>query len=290
MMHKVALVVALVPGLVLAGTTGAAAQALDGRLKQIAATKSIAIAHRTDAAPFSFLDANREPAGFTIDLCRRVVASIEKQLGVSGLKVKYVPVTTQTRFEAIAKGQADLECGASTITLARMKTVDFSSVVFMNTTGLLARSATGAKSLPDLAGKRIAAVRGTSNERALANQLARQQVKATVVPMGSSDEAIAALDAGSVDAFASDTMLLVGLTPRSKDPKALALLGDLLSYEPYGIALPRGDASLRLAVNTALSQTFSSDAIDEIFSRWFGAFGKPTTLTEAVYILGTFPE
>jgi len=276
--------------LLLAGTQCASAQVLDGRLKQIAATKSIAIAHRTDAPPFSFVDAGKEPAGFTIDLCRRIVASIERQLGITGLKVKYVPVTTQTRFDAITKGQADLECGASTITLSRMKAVDFSSVIFMNTTGLLARSAAGVQSLPDLAGKRVAAVRGTSNERALSSQLARRQIKATVVQVGSSDEAIAALDAGSVDAFASDTVLLVGLTPRSKDPKALALLGDLLSYEPYGIALPRGDASLRLAVNTALSQTFSSDAIDEIFSRWFSAFGKPTALTEAVYILGSFPE
>ncbi len=281
---------AFVLALLVVTTPCASAQAPDGRLKQIAATRTIAIAHRTDAAPFSFLDANKEPAGFTIDLCRRVVASIERQLGITGLKVKYVPVTTQTRFDAITKGQADLECGASTVTLSRMKSVDFSSVIFMNTTGLLARAATGAQSLPDLAGKRIAAVRGTSNERALSNQLARRQIKATVVQVGSSEEAIAALDAGSVDAFASDTVLLVGLTPKSKDPKALALLGDLLSYEPYGIALPRGDASLRLAVNTALSQTFSSDAIDEIFSRWFSAFGKPTALTEAVYILGSFPE
>jgi len=281
---------ALLAGLISLTASSASAQALDGRLKTIAATKSIAIAHRTDAPPFSFVDAGKEPAGFTIDLCRRVVASIERQLGIQGLKVRYVPVTTQTRFDAIVKGQADLECGASTITLSRMKTVDFSSVIFMNTTGLLARRASGAKSLSDLAGKRIAAVRGTSNENALASQLARQQIKATVVQVGTSEEAIAALDAGNVDAFASDTVLLVGSTARSKDPNALALLGDRLSYEPYGIALPRGDASLRLAVNAALSQTFSSEAIDEIFSRWFSAFGPPTALTEAVYILGSFPE
>ncbi len=274
----------------LAAAPAAVAQPLDGRLKSIAATRTIAIAHRTDAAPFSFVDANKEVAGFSIDLCRRVVASIERQLGITGLKVKYVPVTTQTRFDVIAKGQADLECGASTVTLSRMKTVDFSSFIFMDTTGLLARTGSGAQSLSDLAGKRIAAIRGTSNERALNAQLARRQIKATVVPVGSSDEAIAALDAGSVDAFASDVLLLVGATPKSKDPKALSLLGERLSYEPYGIALPRGDASLRLAVNTALSQIFSGDDIDEIFNRWFGAFGKPTALTEAVYIMGSIPE
>ncbi len=77
---------------------------------------------------------------------------------------------------------------------------------------------------------------------------------------------------------------------KAKDPKALALLNDRLSYEPYGIVLPRGDYNFRLAINTALSQIYSSDQIDEVFSRWFAAFGKPTPLTEAVYILGAIPE
>ncbi len=276
--------------LALLSVAAAHAQPLDGRLKKIAATKTIAIAHRIDAAPFSFVDANKEVTGFSIDLCKRVVASIERQIGVTGLKVKYVPVTTQTRFDAIVKGDADLECGASTVTLSRMKVVDFSSFIFLETTGLLAKSAAGYKTIADLAGKRIAVIGGTSNERALNAQLKRRQIAATVVPVKTSDEAIAALDGATADAFASDVLLLVGAAARSKDPKSLALTSDQLSFEPYGIALPRGDAALRLAVNTALSQVFSSDAIDEIFNRWFAAFGKPTALTEAVYILGSIPE
>ena len=101
--------------------TTATAQGLDGRLKKIADTKTITIAHRTDAAPFSFVDADKNVTGFSVDLCRRVVASLEKQLKVDKLAVKWVPVTTQTRFDAVAKGQADLECGASTVTLSRLK-------------------------------------------------------------------------------------------------------------------------------------------------------------------------
>ncbi len=268
----------------------AGAPVLDGRLKKIADTKTITIAHRTDAAPFSFIDASKEVSGYSVELCKRVVASIERQIGVTGLKVRYLPVTAQNRFDAITKGQADMECGASTVTLSRMKSVDFSSFIFFETTGLMARTTPPMNTLVDLTGKRIAVIAGTTNERAVNAQLKRQQIAATVVPVAGSDEAMAALDAGTVDAFASDTLLLIGAVTRSKDPKALTLLNDQLSFEPYGIALPRGDGSFRLAVNTALSQIYSGDAINEIYNRWFNSFGKPSALTEAIYIFGSIPE
>jgi glutamate/aspartate transport system substrate-binding protein len=270
--------------------SAAGAQALDGHLKKIADTKTITIAHRTDAAPFSFVDANNNVTGFSVDLCRRVVASLERQLKIDKLAVKYVPVTAQTRFDAVAKGQADMECGASTVTLSRMKTVDFSSFIFIETTGLMAKTSGNYNSLSDLAGKKIAVIGGTTNERAVRAQLERRKMSATVVPVKSSEEGIAALESGAADAFASDALLLIGGVVKAKDPKALALLNDRLSYEPYGIVLPRGDYNFRLAINTALSQIYSSDQIDEVFSRWFSAFGKPTPLTEAVYILGAIPE
>jgi ABC-type amino acid transport substrate-binding protein len=225
-----------------------------------------------------------------VDLCRKIVASIERQIGVAGLNVKYLPVTTQNRFDVIVKGQADMECGASTVTLSRMKIVDFSSFTFFETTGLLAKTASGFRSLADLKGKRIAVIVGTTNERAVNAQLKRQQVAATVVPVTSSQEGVQALDAGTADAFASDALLLVGALTQAKDPKALQLLNVQLSFEPYGIALPRGDYAMRLAVNTALAQIYSGDDINDIYNRWFSSFGKPTALTEAIYIFGSIPE
>ncbi len=276
--------------LALLTATSASAQPLDGRLKKIADTKSITIAHRTDAAPFSFIDASQQISGYTIDLCKKVVVSIARQVGVTDLKINWVPVTTQTRFDTVAKGRADMECGASTVSLSRLKVVDFSSFTFVDTTGLIAKATGGYQSLADLAGKRIAVIGGTTNERAVNSQLQRRKLTATVVPMGNREDAIAALDAGTVDAFASDVLLLVGGMIKSNDPKSLMLLNDKLSYEPYGIVLPRGDASLRLAVNTALSQIYRSEDIDTIFGRWFSTFGKPTALTESVFILGSIPE
>src|SRR5262249_33581772 len=100
------------------------------RLKTIARTKTIKIAIRRDARPFSFVNDNNEPTGFTIDICKLVVSSIARQLGVGDLKIEWVPVTLQTRFSTVASGKADMECGASTATLGRMKEVDFSNYFF----------------------------------------------------------------------------------------------------------------------------------------------------------------
>jgi len=266
------------------------AQALDGRLKKIAGAKAISVAYRADAVPFSFVNDKGQPDGYAIDLCKRVVNSIERQLNIAGLKVNWVPVTVQTRFEAVAKGRADMECGSSTITLARMKEVDFSSVTFVESTGLLARTEAGVRSLSDLSGKRIAVVAGTTNERAINEQLKRRQMSSTVVPFKSRDEALAALEEGKADAFASDRLLLVGAGSKAKDARALTLLPDNLSFEPYGIVLPRADAGLRLAVNTGLAQVYGGDEIVEIFRRWFGALGRPSAILESAYILGTIPE
>ena len=266
------------------------AQALDGALRKIRDSKTITVAYRTDALPFSFSDEKNQPAGYTVDICKRVVTSIEQQLKIQGLKVNWMPATAQNRFELIAKKQADMECGASTATLSRMEIVDFSNYVFVDSTGVLVRNESGVKVFNDLAGKKIAAIAGTTNERALNAALKARLVSGTVVIVKSRDEGLAALEKGTVDGFASDKILIAGLSMKVKDPNQYTMLPDDLSVEPYGIALPRGDAGMRLAVNRGLAQVYSTPQIVEIFNKWFGALGKPTPLLEAVYFLGSVPE
>lgn len=277
----------ILPGLVLAQAGNAP---LDGRLKKARDTQTITLAYRTDAAPFSFEDADKQPAGYTVDLCKRIAASIERQIGAKELKIKWVPVTAQNRFETVAKGGADLECGASSVTLGRMREVDFSHYTFVDGTGLLVKASLTAKGITDLGGKKIGVIAGTSNERALNEALKNKLVNATVVTVKTRDEGLAQLEAGTIDAFAGDRILLVGLAGKAKDPKTLALLADALSFEPYAIATPRGDWQLRLAVNTGLSQIYRSAAIGEIFGRWFAPMGRPSPLMEMVFLFGALPE
>jgi ABC-type amino acid transport substrate-binding protein len=269
----------------------AGAQALDGRLKKIKDAKSIAIAYRSDAVPFSFLDeATKEPAGYSIDLCRKVAAAVGRHIGLDALPISWVPVTVQNRMEAVEKGLADMECGSTTVTLSRMKNVSFSSFIFVDGTGLLVKTDSPVRQLTDLSGRKVGVIPGTTNEKALNDALAKGFIKATVVPLKNRDEGLAQIEAGQIDAFASDKVLLLALSPKAKNPKALALLTEDLSYEPYAITLPRNDDSFRLVVNGALAGIYRSGSITEIFDRWFGGMGKPGSMLQATYVLGAIPE
>jgi glutamate/aspartate transport system substrate-binding protein len=266
------------------------AQTVDGTLKRIKATKSVAVAHRSDAAPFSFVDESKQPLGFSIDLCRRVVAHIAQQLGIEGMQIKWVPVTTQDRMEAVEKGRADMECGSTSVTLSRSKRVNFSSYIFVDGTGLLVKAAANVQRLSDLGGKKIGVIAGTTNEKALNDALKRSVINATVVPVKTRDEGLAQLEAGQIDSFASDRTLLLAMAPKAKDPKSISLLGEDISFEPYAIVLPRNDDDFRLAVNSALAQIYRSGDVSGIFKRWFGALGAPGVMLNATYILGAIPE
>lgn len=284
---------AVLSGAVLVSLTTAFAQMpipSSSRLHTIASTQTIKVAYRSDATPFSFRNGNTaQPAGFVVDLCRMVVVSIGNQLGGQQLKIEWVPVTVQNRFSAVADGQADMECGASTITLRRMQEVDFSSGVFVESTGVLVTKASGISSFDQMEGKRIAVIAGTTNERAVKDQITARGFRTTIVPVADREAGIAALESGRADGYASDKLLLLG--SQVKNPDALALLPDDLSLEVYGIALPRGDWAMRLAVNAGLAQIYRSGKVVEVFRGWFGQIGlQPGTLLKSLYVIGGMAE
>jgi len=259
------------------------------RLKVITNTKTIKIAYRTDARPFSFVNEKNEPVGFTIDICKLVVGSIEQQTGISNLKIEWVPVTVKTRFSTVASGKADMECGASTATLGRMKEVDFSNIVFVETTGMVVTRVSNIRSFADMAGKKIAVAGGTTNEQAILAQMKQQKIEAMLISVKDGSEAIAMLESGNADGFASDKLLLVGA--HMKNPQALVMLPDDLSVEPYAIVLPRGDWAFRLAVNTGLAQIFRDGRIVGIFKSWFDQIGlQMSPVLRIVYGLGALSD
>ena len=273
-------------------TTAAMAQSQfpsDSRLKAITETKTIRIAYRTDATPFSFANDNHEAVGFSIDLCQLVTKSIAQQFGLQDLAIQWVPVDVHTRLTAVAGGQADLECGSTSVTLGRMKQVDFSNVIFVESTGILVTRASNIDSFAGMAGKKIAVVSGTTNGAAVMAQGRRDNIDVTLVNVNTRDDGMAALQSGQVDGYAADKLLLVGT--EIKDPQTVIMLPDDLSIEAYAIVLPRGDWALRLAVNSGLAQIFRSGMIATVFKKWFAQLGlEPGVLTRAAYALGGLSE
>ena len=190
----------------------------------------------------------------------------------------------------VASGKAELECANTTQTLARLGNVDFSGLTFIDAAGFIVRMDSTINKLTDMGGKKIAVLKGTTTETRLRDALQRRLVNATVMPVDSGNQGIAMLDAGTIDAYAGDKIKLVGLALLSKDPANLAMLAEELSYEPYAMALPRGDSALRLEVNRALTQVYQGGEIETIFAQWLGTLGRPTGLLPAMYLLYSIPD
>ncbi len=266
----------------------AAAQRTD-TLGRIRAAKAINVAYSGDSLPFSFTDGNR-PAGYSIDLCNRVITSIGRAIGEPNLKVNWIVGTVSERLAMIASGKADLDCANTSATLTRMKDVDFSSLIFVDGGGFLVKSSAASLRFADLAGKKIAVIAGTTTEQRLNAALKQRLVNATVVTVREGGEGIALLESGGADAFASDKIKLIGLAAQAKDPNAFAMLTEDLSYEPYAFAVPRNDSAFRLEVNRALTQIYVGGEIETVFSQWLGKLGRPSGLLVAMYLLNAIPQ
>ena len=278
----------LIVAAVLSG--GALAQGAPDTLAKIKAAKAITVAFSPDSLPFSYVETNNQPAGYSIDLCRRVIAALGRVTGVPDLKVNWVVDTVPNRIALVASGKADLECANTTQSLARLKQVDFSNLIFVDGGGFLVRADSDINSFSDLAGKSVAVAAGTTTEARLADMLKRRLIDAKVVQVKEGVEGVAMLESGAVAAFASDKIKLVGLAAQAKNPKAFALLSEDLSFEPYAFMLPRNDSAFRLEVNRALTQVYLSGEIDPIFAKWLGPLGRPSGLLAAMYLLNAIPE
>ena len=268
------------------GTAAAASPTLD-RIKE---RGSIIFSYRNAAPPFSYKDREGRIKGYSVDLCLRVAALIQKELAMRELKIEWVSVEAATRLEAVATGKVDADCGTTTISLSRMETVDFSVPIFVDGGGVLVRAKKKPMRMADLKGKRVAVIAGTTTEQALVRTLNSLSAPAVLVPVANGAEGMALLDRGEVEGYAGDRIVLANLKLRAPNPGALTFVTGDFSYEPYGIVVRRDDPDFKLAVNRALVGLYRTGDIDAIFQRWLGALGRPGTLLHAMFYLNTLPE
>lgn len=271
------------------GVEPAEAQQLDGTLKNIKSTSTLNLGYLESAPPFSFLGPDKKPVGYSVDLCTRVASAIQKQLEVN-LKLNWVVVTPENRMSMVEGGKVDIECGTTTASLSRQEKVDFSLMTFVDGGGLLIRAGSPLKSLSDLAGKKVAVIPGTTTQTALTKFLKEQFVTVEQVSVKDHVEGLTALENGTVEAYASDSGILIGLAVTAPDPSKFSLAEGRFSYEPYGFMVRRNDPAFRLAVNRALAALYRSGEIGPIYDRWFASFGKPSDAIVAMYLLNGLPE
>jgi ABC-type amino acid transport substrate-binding protein len=266
-----------------------AATAPRNTLAKLRATKTINIAFSADSLPFSFVDSKQQPAGYSIDLCKRVIVQLGRAAGVDELKINWIVGTAAERVEMVASGKADIDCANTTATQGRMALVDFSSLIFLDGGGFLVKG-TALQKFTDFNGKNVGVIAGTTTEQRLEAALKQRLVNANITKVKDGNEGLAMLESGSLDAFASDKIKLIGLAAQAKDPKPLTILAEDLSIEPLAFALPRGDSAMRLEVNRALTQVYVSGEIESIFNAHLGALGRPSGLLAAMYLLNAIPQ
>lgn len=255
--------------LAVATSTSVQAAELYGTLKKIKETGTINLGHREASVPFAYMGKKGEPIGYTMDLCYKVIDRIKKELNLPELKVKLVPVTSQTRIPLLANGTIDIECGSTTNNLTRSKQIDYLAITFITGTKLAVKKDSGIKEIEDLNGKRISLSLGTTNEKAIKRVAKANNLKIKYHMVKDHPQGWLSLETGRADAYASDDVLLYGLISKAKNPCGYEVVGRFLSYDPYGMMIRRDDSAMRLLGNTVLADLMRSGEMLKIYNKWF---------------------
>jgi glutamate/aspartate transport system substrate-binding protein len=243
--------------------------ALSGTLKKIKDTGTITLGYRENSLPFSYLNKRAQPIGYSLDLCREIVDEASTELDGMDIKIVLSPVTSADRLVRVKAGEIDLECGSTTRNLQRQKDVAFSPIFFIAGTKLMVPKASKVTSYRDLAGKTVVVTAGTTNETTLRTLSDKQKLGINLVTERDHAESFAVLEAGKADAFATDDVLLYGIIatePRAHDMK---VVGEYLSYDPYGLAYRRDDPAFADVVNSAFGRMAADRRLTEIYNKWF---------------------
>ena len=281
--------IAIVLLLVASGVVSA--QELTGTLKKVKESGTLTLGIRETSVPFSYLDEKQNAIGYSIDLCEKVVEAVKAELKMPDLKVRRIPVVSQTRIPLVANGTVDLECGSTTNTLTRQKQAEFSHVTFIGGTRLLVKAKSGIKEVEDLKGKTISVSQGTTNERVIKNLSDKLNLGIKILNVKDHGEGFLVLESGRVDANVSDDIQLMGLRSKARNPADYVVTGRHLSYEPFGLMLRRNDADFKLVVNRTISGLMRSGEIEKIYAKWFDPLGAPITPTlRTAFEIQALPE
>lgn len=256
--------------------TPLSAEELTGTLLQIQKSGTIKVGYRESHPPMSFLKKDGNPAGYSIDLFKNIATEIEKRVERK-IRIEYVPVTAEDRFQALVDNKIDILCGATTKTLSRSEIVDFTQLTFI--TGASLMTLKGKNIRGNFTGKNFGVVKGTTTASELSLLLSEKQINAKIILVNSITDGLDELKQGKIDAFAADQVVLIGLAINAanenvfaKNTAVFSVIPDLFSYEPLALAVRRNDADFRLVADRVISNLCRSKVIMDIYDKWFGRF------------------
>jgi ABC-type amino acid transport substrate-binding protein len=238
-------------------------------LDQIRANGKLVLAHRESAVPFSYVDEQKRPIGYALDICRRLAVAVQHKLGLPQLAVDHVQVTPSNRIDVMTQGKAHMECGSTTNNAARREKVEFTIPHFITGARLLVRSTSPVDRLDHPALKTVVSTRNTTPMAALRRLNRDRVLKLQIIEVEDHQQAVSMVESGEADAFAMDDVLLFGLAAARSDPKALKVVGRFFTTEALAIMLPKDDPAFKKIVDDEMRRLIYSGEIHAIYATWF---------------------
>ncbi|TSE19458.1 Glutamate/aspartate import solute-binding protein [Tepidimonas alkaliphilus] len=253
--------------LALAALAATAAQA--DTLAKIKSTGSVTMGVRESSGVLSYTLGDGKYTGYHVEICQRVLADIQKQLGLAKLDIKYQPVTSQNRIPLVQNGTVDIECGSTTNNQARQRDVAFAVTTFIEEVRIAVKANSGINSIKDLNGKTVATTTGTTSVQTLRRHERAGGVDFKEVFGKDHADSFLLLESGRADAFVMDGSLLAGLIARSKNPADFKIVGEVLSVEPIAIMFRKDDPAFKKAVDDSIIAMMKSGELAKIYDKWF---------------------
>lgn len=267
---------------VIVGMTALAANAAaqeSPTLRKIKETGVITLGFRDKSIPFSYLDQQQRPIGYSMDLCYRVVESLKTRLKLPGLEVMLRPVTAANRVSFVVNDIIDMECGSTSNTINRQKEVAFSVTTYVAASSLVSKKANNIQSLQDLKGRTAVSTAGTTTMKALAEVNRTKELGMRLLAGKDHPDAFLLVETDRAVAFVMDDVLLHGLAASSSNPANYVIVNADLRVEPYGIILRKNDPEFKKIVDEAIVEVFKSGEIQQIYRKWFQAPIAPNKIS-----------
>ncbi|NRF69302.1 amino acid ABC transporter substrate-binding protein [Aquincola sp. S2] len=246
----------------------AQAQATD-TLKKIKDSGAVTMGVRESSGALSYTLGDGKYTGYHVEICSRVLADVQKQLGLAKLETKYQPVTSQNRIPLVQNGTVDIECGSTTNNATRQKDVAFAVTTFVEEVRIAVKANSGINSIGQLAGKKVATTTGTTSVQTLRKHERATGVNFEEVFGKDHADSFLLLESGRADAFVMDGAILAGNIAKAKNPADFKIVGEVLSVEPIAIMIRKDDPNFKKAVDDSIKGMMKSGDIAKLWDKWF---------------------
>jgi glutamate/aspartate transport system substrate-binding protein len=249
--------------------TGVAHAQANDTLKKIKDSGAVTMGVRESSSPLSYTLGDGKFAGYHVEICQKVLADVQKNLGLAKLDIKYQPVTSQNRIPLVTNGTVDIECGSTTNNATRQKDVAFAPTTYMEEVRIAVKANSGITSIAQLAGKKVATTTGTTSVQHLRKHERGANINFEEVFGKDHADSFLLLESGRADAFVMDGALLAGNIAKAKNPADFKIVGEVLSVEPIAIMYRKDDPAFKKAVDDSVKAMMASGEIAKVYDKWF---------------------